>query len=226
MLGELHLPKQFRPDRPYRRCALGIDLPREFIEDLQSIDPDLYPVWHPYRVLWDNVINEDSGELEDPRYTVHSMYGEMNFGFVLTDGEGKPIEDGSWHIWRWCYPHGVAHIIKLESREPGYLRLFLKRMMIQAQWTNKYGFRAYNRLLDQVREEDRTQLMKDRQSLFDATQEENSWLMKRAIDNAASGHMAPTNPTKDSIISYPGQTNRSRIITPLDDTEGGLYVPE
>jgi len=177
-------------------------------------------------VLWDNVINEDSGELEDPRYTVHNMYGEMNFGFVLTDGAGKPIEDGSWHIWRWCYPHGVAHIIKLESREPGYLRLFLKRMMIQSQWTNKYGFRAYNRLLDQVREEDRTQLMKDRQALFDATQEENSWLMKRAIDNAASGHMAPTNPTKDSIISYPGQTNRSRIITPLDDKEGGLYIPE
>jgi len=226
MLGELHLPKKFRPDRPYRRCALGIDLPREFIEDIQSIDPDLYPVFHPYRVLWDIIINEDSGELEDPRYTVNHEYGEMNFGFVLTDGTGKPLEDGSWHIWRWCYPHGVAHIIKLESLEPDYLRLVVKRLFIQAQWTNKYGFRSYNRLLDKVREEDRTQLMKDRQALFDATQEENRWLMKRAIDNAASGNINPTNPTKDSIISYPGQSNRSRIVRPLDDKEGGLYIPE
>ena len=226
MLGELHLPKQFRPDRPYRRCALGIDLPRAFIEDLQSIDPDLYPVFHKYRVLWDNLINLYDGEMEDPRYVVNYDYGEMNFGFVLTDGEGKPLEDGSWHIWRWCHPHGVAHIIKLESREPEYLRLFLKRLFIQSQWTNKYGFRAYNRLLDQVREEDRTQLMKDRQALFDATNEENKWLIKRAIDNAASGHIDPTNPQVEQVISYPGQTNKSRIIRPMDDTEGGLYVPE
>jgi hypothetical protein len=179
-----------------------------------------------YRVLWDSIINTYDGELEDPRYTVNYEYGEMNFGFVLTDGEGKPLEDGSWHIWRWCHPHGVAHIIKLESLDPEYLHLVVRRLWLQACWTNKYGFRSYNRLLDQVREEDRTQLMKDRQALFDATQYENRWLIKRAIDNAASGNIAPTNPTKDSIISYPGQSNRSRIITSLDDKEGGLYVPE
>ena len=225
MLGELHLPLKYRPNRPYRRLGYGIDLPRAFVEDLQAIDPDLYPVWHPYRVLWDSIINTYDGEMEDPRYVVNYDYGEMNFGFVLTDGEGKPLEDGSWHIWRWCYPHGVAHVIKLESREPEYLKLFLKRLYIQAQWTNKYGFIAYNRLLDTVAEEHRTQLMKDRQALFDATQDENRWLMKRAIDNAASGHIDPTNPQVEQVISYPGQTNKSRIIRPMDDTEGGLYIP-
>jgi hypothetical protein len=201
-------------------------LPREFIEELQSIDAGLYPVFHRYKVLWDNIINEYAGELEDPRYVVNYDYSEMNFGFVLTDGEGRPLEDGTWHIWRWCYPHGVGHIVSLESREPEYLKLIVKRLYIQAQWTNKYGFRSYNRLLDTVAEEHRTQLQKDRQSLFEATQEENVWLMNRAIQEAASGRIQPTNPTKDSIISYPGQKSRSRIITPLDDKEGGLYIPE
>jgi hypothetical protein len=226
MRGELHLPKEFRPDRPYRRCAYGIDLSRTFITNLQAIDPWLYPVFHMYRVLWDSIINMYDGELEDPRYTVNYDYGEMNFGYVLTDGEGRPLEDGSWHIWRWCYPHGVAHVVKLESLSSEYLELVLKRLHLQACWTNKYGFLAYNKLLDNVREEDRTQLMKDREEMFQATQDENRWLLRRAMDEAARGNINPTNPQHESIISYPGQSNKSRIIRPLEDKEGGLYVPE
>jgi hypothetical protein len=167
----------------------------------------------------------DSGDIEDPRYQVNYDYGSMNFGFVLTDGTGRPIEEGRWHIWRWCWPHGVAHIVKLESYEPEYLKLVIKRLWTQAQWTNMYGFRSYNKLLDTVREEDRIQLMKDRQALFSATQEENKWLVKQAMENFARGDVKPTNPQKESIVSYAGQANRSRTIRPLEDHEGGLYIP-
>jgi hypothetical protein len=192
---------------------------------LRQIDAGLYPVWHEYRTLWDSIINRDAGELEDPRYVVNRAYGALNFGYVLTDGEGAPIYEGRWHIWRWCDPHGLAHIVPLLSTEPEYLELIIKRLHLQAQWTNMYGFRSYNKLMDSVAEEHRTQMMKDRQALFEATQDENKWLMNRAMDNFASGRTAPTNPEKDSIISFPGQTNHSRTIRPLDDEEGGLIVP-
>jgi len=225
MQSELRLPQKYRPDFPYRKCALGIDLPSEFYDELRRIDKDLYPVHHPYRVLWDSIINSDAGELEDPRYQINYNYSELNFGFVLTDSDGRPIEDGSWHVWRLCDPYGWAHVIKLESREPEYLRLVVDRLYLQACWTNRYGFLSYNRLLDSVDVEHRKKLQDDRQELFEATQDENSWLMNKAMDNFARGDTAPTNPTKDSIVSYPGQVNRSRIVRPLDDEEGGLIVP-
>lgn len=226
MQGELRLPKNHRPDFPYRKCVLGIDVPREFYDELRQIDENFYLVFHAYRVLWDSIINSDVGELEDPRYQIHYKYGELNFGFVLTDGEGRPIEDGSWHIWRLCDPYGWAHIVKLESRDPDYLKLIVDRLNLQACWTNKYGFRSYNKLLDNVEQSHREQLKKDREELFNAVHTENKWLLDKAADNMLSGKVNPTNPTRDQVISYPGQANRSRIVRPLDDHEGGLYLPE
>lgn len=221
---KLKLPKEYRPDNVYRTCDLGTDLPRAFVDDLQAIDRFLYPVFHPYRVLWDDIMNMDSGQVEDPRNTVHMEGSEMVFGFVLTDGAGKPLEDGTWHIWRWCYPHGVAHVVQLKDRDPNYLRLILKRIYTQATWTNKYGFKSYNRLLSEIEEKDREQMMKDREELFNATHEENEWLLRKAMANFDSGITAPTNPKKETIMGYGGQSNHSRIVRPLDD-EDVLITP-
>ena len=49
---------------------------------------------------------------------------------------------------------------------------------------------------------------------------------RKAMENFEHGITAPTNPMKESIISYAGQKNRSRIIRPLDDEEGGLVLPD
>ena len=46
------------------------------------------------------------------------------------------------------------------------------------------------------------------------------------MENFDRGVVAPTNPEKETIVSYGGQTNRSKIVRPLDDEEGGLIVPE
>ena len=175
--------------------------------------------------MWDDIINEYVGSMEDPRFTIHYEHGCENWGFVLTDGDGAPIPEGSWHIWRLCEP-GWAHIMKIEDKHDYYLKLLIRRLDLQARWSDKYGAKSWNRKqavdADEIKERKQAQ----HQELFDAVQDENSWLMKKAMENFERGHSAPTNPTKDSIISYPNQTNRSRIVRPLDDTEGGLIIPE
>lgn len=223
---KLKLPKQFRPNNIYRMCELGVDLPREFMDEIHSIDSSIYPVWHPYKVLYDTIMNTHTGELEDPRNTVHMEGSEMVFGFVLTDGKGQSLEDGTWHLWRWSWPHGVAHIIQLKSREPEYLKIVTRMLHVQAKWTDKYGFRSYNALLRDMEEDKREQMMKDREDLFMATQEENDWLLKKAMENMDRGVTAPTNPQKETITSFGGQTNRSRIIRPMDDEDAGLILPD
>jgi len=227
MRGVLELPKEFLPKgKQPKPCAYGIDLPRQFCDELRQIDPGLYPVFHKYQVMWDSIINLDEGELEEPRYTVNFEHGEVNMGFVLTDGKGHPLEDGSWHIWRWCYPHGLGHIVKLESRDPEYLEMVLTRLKLQADWTNKYGFRSYSKLLDACSEEEREILMKEKQYMMDCVHEENSWLMKKAMENYDRGIINPTNPQKETIFSAPGVANRTKTVRDLDDREGGLIIPE
>jgi hypothetical protein len=190
-----------------------------------------------YKLLWDTIINEDEGPLEDPRYMINKNHGHMNFGFVLTNPDGSPaIEEtqvekmtgegkkGAWHIWRLCEPHGWAHIIKLESTDPYYLDKVLNRLHLQAEYTNKYGFHSYNRLLESLEEEEREQLQKDKEEVFNATQDENAWLMHKAKENFKSGKTAPTNPKKEVIFSASGISNRSKIVRPLSDEEGGIIT--
>lgn len=223
----LNLPKRFRPEAPgYRRCSYGIDLPRDFCDNLQQIDNGLYPVFHAYRLLWDDIINDVPGGLEDPRYVINYDHGHLNFGFVLKQKDGTPAEDGSWHVWRLCEPHGWAHIVQLKSREGAYLQLVLKRLKLQADWTNKYGFRSYQRLLEEGDEAERIKAMSDREELMNAIQHENEWLLHRAADNFERGKTAPTRPKKDVITSYAGQKNRSKITRDITDREGGLILPE
>lgn len=203
---------------------IGVDIPSWFFHGLRAIDKDFYLIKHSFRVLWDDIINEYEGPLDDPRYCINKNHGTINFGFVLTDNTGKPLEDGSFHLWRYCWPHGWAHIIKIEDTHEKYLRLLLKRLYLQAKITDKYGFKAYSRKRRDEEEEEDLIKQKDKDSLFQAFQEENDWLLRKAKENYLSGKIAPTNPTKETIVSYPNQTNRTKTLRPLEDHEGGLVV--
>ncbi len=222
-----YLPTILRPRGvPHKELTPGLDLPSFFCDELKAIDPKLFIVYHPYRVMWEGVINEYVGELEDPRFTIHREFGQENWGFVLTDGDGFPIEEAAWHIWRLEDPHGWAHVVKIESHEGEYLSFLLNRLNLQAIWTNRYGASSWGRKLDSDAEEIRESKKKMEAAMHDAYQEENSWLMKRAMENFERGVVAPTNPTTSQIISYPGQTNRTATERLITDEEGGLVVPE
>lgn len=235
------LPKLFRPQfHNYRRCIPGLDVPSVFFDNLKGIDENLYLVWHQYKVLWDNFINRDSGMIEDSRFTINIEYGHLNFGHVLVNRHGEPILEqtdydkewcpnnyGAWHVWRCCKPAGAwAHILRLESTEGDYLSLVNYRLNAQAKWGDRYGSKSYNRLLETMKEEEREQMMKDRTEMMQAFQSENKWMVKKAADNFASGVSRPTNPTKDVISSFSGQTNRSRIVVPRTDREMGIWTPD
>jgi hypothetical protein len=224
---QVSLPKSLRVEAPHRKCEAGIDLPGQFIEDLQAIDKGIYPVWHKYDVLWDDMINNYYGELEDPRYVINGDFNNLNFGFVLTDNEGAPLPDSHWHLWRYSWPHGWAHIVKLESTHESYLRLVVTRLNLQAEYTNKYGFKSWGRLQVELDEAQMQEAITRREDLFKATQDQNDWLMKRVMENFQRGIVKPTNPQIERINSFSGQKNKSRIVRPLDDydKESGLYIP-
>jgi hypothetical protein len=176
--------------------------------------------------MWDSIINEYEGPLEDTRFTIHQEYGVENWGWVLTDRDGNPTPDNRWHLWRYCDPHGYAHILEIEDTHDYYLKLVVKRIYLQAKFTERYGFTAWTRRLDEEQEEEASIQRKDEQNLFNAFQEENNWLLKRAAENLERGKVNPTNPEKESIMSYSGQGHRSRVTRPLEDREGGLVIPE
>ena len=224
---QLALPEKGRPRGVrYRKCELGVDLPAGFMHRMRSIDKDFYPVFHPYRVLWDSVINEYSGPLEAPRYQIKYEYSELNFGFVLTDGQGNPSPDGSWHIWRWCEPAGGwAHIINIDSKDPEYLNFLVERIWLQAQFNDRFGT-GYQRKLEEADLERRDKMMADRDDLMNEIGKANSGMFGRAAENMARGITAPTAPTKEIITSFSGQSNKSKIVRPITDREGGLILPE
>lgn len=216
----MRLPSTFRPrNSSYREFKAGIDLPSWFVDDLKSIDSKLYIVWHPYKVIWDSVMNQYEGLLVDPRFTIHREYGEENWGFVTTNGRGAPLPDRSWHIWRLCEPHGWAHVLQIESKESGYLSLLARRLHLQGRFRDRYGDIAWNKKVRADQEQAQVDALAAKQELFDAVQDENKWLMRRAMENFERGIVKPTNPQKEIISSYAGQKNRSRIIRPLDDED-------
>lgn len=226
-MSKLLLPNVLRPRNvPYKQCEIGIDLPGDFLMSLRSIDENLYPVFHPYKVLWDSVINEYSGELDDPRFQIKSEYGELNFGFVLTNGQGIPTPDGEWHVWRLCRPHGWAHVMNIADRSDRvYLDLLCKRLWLQAKYNDKYGHTGYTKLLEKLDTEKREKEQSDKQDLFDDISSANSAMLNRVRDNYERGHVRPTNPMKETIMSGGGLTKRSKLVTPLDDKSGGLILP-
>ena len=76
----IKLPKDYRPDVPYKQCVLGQHLPSWFIHAVQGIDDRIYPVWHEHRLLWESVIMNDAwGDIEDPRHVINYDYNHLNF---------------------------------------------------------------------------------------------------------------------------------------------------
>ena len=219
----MKLPSTLRPSNStYKECIAGKDLPSWFMDDLKSIDKQLYIVYHPFAMIWDDMMNQYAGELADPRFTIHQEHGEECWGFVTTDGDGAPIPEGAWHVWRLCEPYGWAHIVRVESKNGEYLHLMVNRLHTQAKFRERYGDIAWNRNIDA----EETLAQKARQDAhqegFEAAQEENSWLTRNARDNFARGVTAPTNPTVEKIVSYAGQKNKSRTSRPLEDSDVGL----
>jgi len=219
----MRLPEALRPSNSsYKEFTAGIDLPSWFQDDLKSIDSKLYIIWHPFRVMWDDIMNQYEGLLEDPRFFIHREHGEENWGFVLTDGKGTPLPEYAWHVWRFCEPHGWAHIVKIEDRSSEYLSLLTKRLNMQARFRDTYGDIAWNRHARDEQEEGHIKAQDAHQEMFDAVQDENRWLTKNAMENMERGVTAPTNPTVSQIISYPGQKNRGTMERPLRDEDVGL----
>jgi hypothetical protein len=192
------------------------------MDDLKSIDDKLYLVYHPFEMIWDDMMNQYEGEILDPRFTIHREHGEECWGWVTTDGSGAPIPECAWHVWRLCEPHGWAHVVRVESRHDQYLGLMVNRLHIQKTFRERYGDIAWNRNTREEQEEAQKARQDAQQEGFEAVQEENAWLMKNARDNMSRGITAPTNPTIEKIVSYAGQTNKSRTSRPLDDSDVGL----
>jgi hypothetical protein len=192
------------------------------MDDLKSIDEKLYLVHHKFALIWDDMMNQYEGELEDPRFTIHREHGEEVWGFVTTDGDGAPIPEGAWHVWRLCEPHGWAHVVRVESKHDQWLGLLVSRLHIQKTFRDKYGDIAWNRLTRDEQEAAQIKMQDAQQEGFEAVQEENSWLLKNARDNMSRGITAPTNPMMETIVSYSGQKNKSRTSRPLDDSDVGL----
>lgn len=190
--------------------------------DLKSIDDKLYIVYHPFAMIWDDIMNQYSGELEDPRFTIHREHGEEVWGFVTTNGDGSPIPECAWHVWRLSEPHGWCHVVRIEDRSESYLRLMIERLHTQRGFRDKYGHIAWNRQWRSNEEEAQEKAQDDYQEGFEAVQKENSWLTKNARDNMSRGITAPTNPTVEKIVSYAGQKNRTATSRPLEDEDVGL----
>lgn len=224
---KVKLPTELRPyGDNYRHCELGVDLPSGFMHDLWSLDCNLFPIFHAYRVLWDNIINQYNGTLNDPRYEINFNFGELNFGYILTNGQGCPTLDGTWHLWRRCRGFGWAHVINIDSKDPEYLNLLCKRLWLQAKYNDRYGHRGYRNYLEKLDIEARDKQQADREDLMSEIHKTNSGMLNRVRDNYERGIVNPTNPTKEIITSFSGQKDHSRIVRPLDDEEGGLIVPE
>lgn len=220
----VNLPTTLRPrSTSYKRFTPGLDLPAWFYSNIKGIDDKLHFVYHPYRVMWDDVINLYSGSLSDPRNYIHQEFGWENWGFVLTDNLGAPIPDAAWHIWRLADPYGWTHVIKVESKDPDYLTLLTDRLHLQAVYKNKSA-KAWRDKVLQDQEDQQEKDFKKQEEKFNGVRDENSWLTKKAMENMERGHINPTNPQHESIVSYPGQQNRSRIIRPLEDREGGIIL--
>ena len=208
-----------------RKVKPGLDLSAAFLDDIKSIGEDLFVVFHPFKLLWEGIVmNGYYGAEDDPRFTIHEEYGEILFGWALKKANSEaPLEEGLWHLWLMG-SHGYSHLAAIESKDSEYLKLLVKRLALQSQLTTKYGQLAFNKLSREEQNKVKEKQEKDRFELFQNVQKENSWLMKKAYEEAQKGNLNPTNPTKDVITSYSNQTDKSRIVRPLEDKEGGLVI--
>ena|SRR3990167_3825189 len=223
------LPRILRPGLRTRELQPGLDFPCWFIDGLRGLDPNLHFVWHPYKLMYDDFMNADSGTTEDSRFVIgrDARFGEEEiWGFVLTDGRGAPRPENKWHLWRLCWPYGWAHVTRLDQINTGFLRFALNRMYLQDRIASRYGARAWNIYEREEKETAREHEIENLDQLMMDTTKENKWLLREAMDNFHRKQVNATRPTKDIIVSHDGQTNRSRIVRELTDREGGLVLPD
>jgi len=222
------IPQVFRPGGRVRTPQLGIDLPTWFFEGLKGIDEDLFVLWHPYRLHWNDILNQYSGELEDPRLTISISphYGDQElWGWVLTDGQKRPLSENRWHVWRLCRNYGWAHIFPILNTEEAHLKHYLHRLFLRTQIQDKYGIAGWQRFEKEEDELKQQKRVQDHENQFQDTMNENRSLMRVALENMERGYIQATNPTKEVIMSYPGQKKFDKIERPLTDKEGGFFAP-
>jgi hypothetical protein len=223
------LPAVLRPRNVYyKKCALGIDLPSWFVNELQGIDSKLYPIYHKYSTLYEHTVaNDYEGELADPRYAINSKYGHLNMGFLPTDGQGAPQLEGRWHVWRLCDPHGWSHVFCCQSNSDVlYLQRFLRLLYLQGQYNEKYRGKGYSMMLDALDAKERHAKMDEKREAFMALQDANQALVNRVKQNYLSGLYNKPLPKKDIIFSGMGLSKRSKITRDLEDTdkESGIIL--
>lgn len=226
-MTKIALPTTLRGDRKHKQLELGLDLPAWFYEDIKSIDPHLHFVYHPWKIIYDNVINQYYGQLDDARLTIHEEDGHEIWGWPLKNAKAdEPIREDLWHLWRLCWPYGWAHITSVEAKDPQYLLLLAKRLHTQAVVSDKYGQKEYAKMTLKQQHEERMRKQQEADGLYNDVQNENKWLTNKAMESMLSGKVAPTRPEKDVIVNYPGQKNHTKITRPITDREGGLLLPD
>lgn len=226
----IKIPKNFRPGGYLKPCTLGVDLPAWFIDGIQSLDNKIYPIYQPYEVLYEDIMTNYEGDPDDPRYTIHTTteHGQTEiWGYPLKLRKNELKPNNNWHLWRLC-SIGWAHIIELKSKDLDYLKLVLDELYFIAQITERYGPGAQATYLREKAKNNQQKEMQDNSQLFKDTMKENKGIMKKVIENYSMGNIKATNPKVESIMSYSNQSNKSRIIRPLDDTDkaSGLILPD
>lgn len=172
-------------------------------------------------------MNQYEGAIDDGRFSIHEEHGQELWGWPLREANSPaPAVEESWHLWRLCDPFGWCHVVKIEAKEPEYLRLLTKRLDMQARVSDEFGQQEYARMNEKERDAHAASKQADADQLYKDVMEENSWLTRKAKEAFDRGETQPTNPTKDTIITYPGQGTKGRIVTPLSDKEGGLVLPD
>jgi len=226
---DLVIPQESRQSGPMYNCTPGLDLPASFLDNLRAIDPDIYPIFHKWEVLWDDLMNGYFGEIDDPRFTISmpSGFSELLWGYPTKQAEkDAPVEDGHWHLWRLCRNAGAwAHIVKIEDKNPQHLQLIIDRLFFQANYRDRYGNKAWNEKIREEQDNERASAQKQAQNDFNDIQKENSWLMRNAMAELERGNFKPTNPTVEKIVSYSGQKNFTKTVRPLEDEDTGLIIP-
>jgi hypothetical protein len=195
------------------------------VDSLSTIDPNLHLVWHEYRTLTENFLSAYEGPVADPRFTIHHAHGHLNFGYVLQP-DGVPVKEQRWHIWWLRRPHGWCHVLDIEDQSPKHLEKILDVLLHQARFLDSRRARDYFRLLQEKEAQAQAKSLDTEKNTFSDITRENRPLIRRALEEAARGNVDPTNPHKDVIVSYAGQGNKSKLIVPVSEREGGLYTGE
>ena len=222
-----HLPQDFRPRGLQHRILVpGLHLPAEFIQDIRGIDDTLYFVWHPFEVLYEDIMTHCTGKADDPRWCINESFGQEIWGCPLTLPDSSPKPDGTWHIWQLYRNVGWLHVSNIASTEPEHLNRIVNRLGREKFFKARYGAMEWNHKMRKDDEDREARLQDAKDQQFRDIQGENKWLTRKAMENLERGVTAPSRPTKDIITSFAGQTNRSKMTREITDKEGGLVLPE